>query len=147
MKQKTTWTKIEDVERKWYLVDATDMILGRLATEVASLLIGKKKVNKVPNLDCGDYVIVINSDKVQVTRSKGSKKTYFRHSGYPGGAKTITFDKQMQKDSTFVVENAVTNMVPNNKLRSGMLKRLYVYKDSDHKHEAQKPVEVKLSEE
>ena len=145
MKQNTTWVKPTDIERKWHVVDATDQVLGRVSTAIASLLIGKGKVNKVPNLDCGDYVIVINSDKVRVTGNKGAQKTYFRHSGYPGGAKTITFDKQIQKKSEFVIEHAVKNMLPNNKLRSGMMARLFVYPTSDHKHSAQKPVEYKLS--
>ncbi len=139
MKNKTTWTKEKEIERKWYLVDVKGKILGRSATQIASLLIGKKKVNQVPNLDCGDHVIVINSDKVKLTRGKETKKTYFRHSGYPGGAKEITFDKQMLKNSTFVIDKAVKNMLPNNKLRSTMMSRLHVYKDDKHPNESQKP--------
>jgi large subunit ribosomal protein L13 len=139
MKEKTTWTKEKDIERKWHIVDVKGKILGRAATEIASLLIGKKKVNQVPNLDCGDYVIVLNSDHIKLTRGKGAKKTYFRHSGYPGGEKEITFDKQMLKNSTFVIEKAVTNMLPNSKLRSSMMTRLFVYKGTEHPHEAQKP--------
>lgn len=139
MKHKTTWTKEKDIERKWYVVDVKNKVLGRAATQIAGLLIGKKKVEQVPNLDCGDYVIVLNSDHVDLTRGKEKKKTYFRHSGYPGGAKEITFDKQMLKNSTFVIEKAVKNMLPNNKLRSSMMNRLFVYKGSEHQHEAQKP--------
>lgn len=145
MKQKTSWTSKDDIDRKWYVIDAKDLILGRLSTEVASLLLGKKKVNRSPNVDVGDYVVVINSDEVKVSRNKGGKKTYFRHSGYPGGAKTITFDKQMEKDSTFVIEAAVKNMLPKNKLRDDRMNRLYVYAGSDHKHVAQNPQEYKLS--
>lgn len=144
MKQKTTWTTPKDIERKWYVVDVKGKILGRAATEIASLLIGKSKVNQVPNLDCGDYVVVLNSDHVKLSRGKEKKKTYFRHSGYPGGAKEIVFDKQMAKNSTFVVEKAVKNMLPNNKLRSSMMNRLYVYKGEKHDHEAQKPEVFKL---
>ncbi len=145
MKQKTTWINENDIERKWHLVDADGMILGRLATVISALLIGKDKVKRAPNFDCGDYVIVINSDKVVLSGSKGQKKTYFRHSGYPGGAKTITFDDQMKKDSRFVIEHAVNNMLPNNKLRSSMKSRLFVYKGAEYDQKAQKPVEVKLS--
>ncbi len=139
MKQKTTWTKEKDIERKWYLVDVKGKILGRSATQIASLLIGKKKVEQVPNLDCGDYVVVLNSDYIKLTKGKEKKKTYYRHSGYAGGFKEITFDKQMKKNSTFVMEKAVKNMLPNNKLRSSMMARLFVYKGDEHPHEAQKP--------
>ena len=139
MKEKTTWTKENDIKRKWYVVDVKGKILGRAATQIASLLIGKKKVEQVPNLDCGDYVIVLNSDHVKLTRGKEKKKTYFRHSGYPGGAKEITFDKQILKNSTFVIEKAVQNMLPNTKLRSSMMNRLFVYKGTEHSHGAQKP--------
>jgi large subunit ribosomal protein L13 len=139
MKNKTTWTTQKDITRKWYVVDVKGKVLGRVSTQIASLLIGKNKVEQVPNLDCGDYVVVLNSDKIKLTRGKEKKKTYFRHSGYPGGAKEITFDKQMLKNSKFVIEKAVTNMLPNNKLRSSMLTRLFVYEGTEHSHEAQKP--------
>lgn len=144
MKYKTDWVKESEVERKWHLVDAGDQVLGRVATQIASLLIGKQKVQKSPNLDCGDYVVVINSDNVKVTGRKASQKMYRRHSGYPGGFKEITFEKQMKKDSTFVIAEAVKNMVPKNKLRDGRMLRLFVYPGADHKHNAQKPVEYKL---
>ena len=98
MKQKTTWTTQKDITRKWYIVDVKGKVLGRVATQIASLLIGKKKVEQVPNLDCGDYVVVLNSSKIKLTRGKEKKKTYFRHSGYPGGAKEITFDKQIRSE-------------------------------------------------
>ncbi len=139
MKNKTTWITQKDITRKWYVVDVKGKVLGRVSTQIASLLIGKNKVEQVPNLDCGDYVVVLNSDKIKLTRGKEKKKTYFRHSGYPGGAKEITFDKQMLKNSKFVIEKAVTNMLPNNKLRSSMLTRLFVYEGTEHPHEAQKP--------
>ncbi len=146
MRQKTTWINKDNVERKWYFIDAKDAILGRLSTVAANKLMGKDKVARVPNVDCGDYLIVLNSDKVKLSSDKGGKKTYFRHSGYPGGAKTITFDKQIQKDSTFVIRHAINNMLPNNKLRASMLTRLFIFKDTKHKHSAQNPVEIKLSE-
>ncbi len=145
MKQKTTHVTDKEISRDWYLVDAADMVLGRVASEVAALLIGKSKVARSPNVDAGDHVVVINSDKVILTGEKGSKKEYFRHSGYPGGAKTITFDKQMEKDSRFVIEKAVKNMLPKNKLQDGRFNRLHVFAGKDHKHSAQNPVIYKLS--
>jgi large subunit ribosomal protein L13 len=145
MKYKTAWTKIDDIERKWHIVDVKGQVLGRASTQIAELLIGKSKVNRVSNIDCGDYVVVINSKEVELTRGKESKKTYYRHSGYPGGFKEITFDKQIQKNPNFVIEAAVKNMLPKNKLRDGMMLRLYVFEGSEHKHAAQKPVEYKLS--
>ena len=144
MKYKTVWTKKEDVERKWYIVDAKDQILGRLATKIASLLIGKEKPEIVPDVDCGDYVVVINSDNVKLTRGKELKKMYYRHSGYPGGFKETRFDRQMELDSTKVIEDAVKNMLPNNKMRDRRMARLFVYKNSVHKHGGQNPIEIKL---
>ncbi|MBP5204539.1 50S ribosomal protein L13 [bacterium] len=144
MKYKTVWTKKENINRNWYIVDVKGQILGRSATKIASLLIGKEKPEIVPDVDCGDYVIVINSDDVQLSREKANKKEYFRHSGYPGGAKVITFAQQMEKDSTKVIVEAVKNMIPNNKLRAKRLTRLFVYKDADYKQTAQKPIEIKL---
>lgn len=104
MKYKTQWNKKEDIERNWYIVDVKDQVLGRAATKIASLLIGKGKVNIVPNMDCGDYVVVINSDFVKVTRGKELKKKYYSYSGYPSGLKVTTFDEQMKKDSRKVIE-------------------------------------------
>ena len=144
MKYKTDWTKNTDIERKWHIVDAKDQILGRLATKIASLLIGKGKVNIVPNVDCGDYVIVLNSDSVKLTRGKESKKIYYKHTGYPGGLNEIVFNDQMKKDSRKVIELAVKSMLPKNKLRDGRMNRLFVYKQGEHKHEAQGPKEYKL---
>ena len=145
MKYKTPWIKEADIKRDWYVVDVADLVLGRAATQIAGLLIGKGKVQKVPNMDCGDHVVVLNSDRIKVTGNKAKQKSYFRHSGFPGGAKHTPFDKQMEKDSRFVIEHAVKNMLPNNKLRASMLTRLHVYQGAEHKHEAQKPKEVKLS--
>lgn len=144
MKYKTVWTKKEEVERKWYVIDVKDQILGRSATKIASLLIGKEKPEIVPGVDCGDYVVIINSDDVKLTRGKELKKTYFRHSGYPDAAKFTRFDEQIKKDSRKVIVDAVKNMLPNNKLRDKRLARLFVYKNSEHKHTAQKPIEIKL---
>ncbi|KUK77760.1 MAG: 50S ribosomal protein L13 [candidate division WS6 bacterium 34_10] len=144
MEYKTKWTKKEDIERKWYVVDVKDQILGRAATQIASLLIGKNKPEIVPNVDCGDFVIVINSNEIKLTRGKEKKKMYRRHSGYPGALKEIRFDEQLKKDSTKIIDLAVKNMLPKNKLRDGRMSRLFVYKGSEHKHEAQKPQEYKL---
>lgn len=145
MKYSIKWTKPSEVKREWYVVDVKDKVLGRAATEISSLLIGKAKPEIVPNVDCGDYVIVINSDKIKVTGDKEKGKFYRRHSGYPGGFKEIRFDEQMKKNSTEVILNAVKNMLPKNKMRDIRMTRLFVYKDENHKHEAQKPKEYKLS--
>jgi large subunit ribosomal protein L13 len=144
MEYKTEWTKKEDIERKWYVVDVKDQILGRAATQIASLLIGKSKPEIVPNVDCGDYVIVLNSDEVKLTRGKEKKKMYRRHTSYPGGLKEIRFDEQLKKDSTKIIDLAVKNMLPKNKLRDGRMSRLFVYKGGEHRNSAQKPIEYKL---
>ncbi len=141
---KTTWTNKNDIKREWHLVDVSDKVLGRAATKIAALLIGKGKVNQSPNLDCGDYVVVINSSKVALTRNKEVKKMYYSHTGFPGGFKELRFDKLMEKDPTAPIKMAVSKMLPMNKLRDGMLLRLFVYADGNHKHEAQKPQEYKL---
>jgi len=145
MKYETKWTKSEDIERVWHVVDVKGQILGRVATQIASLLIGKAKPAINPSVDCGDYVIVINSDDIELTRGKEKKKFYRTHSGYPGALKEIRFDKQMDKDSRQVIIRAVKNMLPQNKLKDGRMARLFVYKDENHKHEAQKPKEYKLN--
>lgn len=145
MKYKTVWTKKEDIQRKWYIVDVKDQILGRVATKIASLLIGKEKPEIVPDVDCGDYVIVVNSDNVKLTRAKESNKMYYRHSMYPGGFKETTWARQMELDSTKVITDAVKNMLPNNKSRDERLTRLYVYKNSVHKHGGQNPTEIKFN--
>jgi len=144
MKYKTDWSKKEDIKREWYVIDAKDQILGRVATRIASLIIGKGKVNIVPNVDGGDYVVVINSDLVKLTRGKELKKTYYRHSGYPGGLKEIVFADQIKKNSTKVIEMAVKNMLPKNKHRDQRMTRLFVYKGEEHKHDAQKLKEYKI---
>jgi len=141
---KTDWIKPDDIKRIWYIVDASDQVLGRLSTQIASLLIGKGKVEQVPNLDVGDYVIVINSSKVVLTRGKEKKKMYYRHSGYPGGLKEIPFERQMKKNPNFVIEQAVKNMLPHTKLQRSMMNRLFVYEGDTHKQMAQKPIKYVL---
>lgn len=142
---KTTWTKESEVSRTWYLIDAKDQILGRLATKVASLLIGKGKVDMVPNLDCGDYVVIINSKDIKVTRKKGTQKMYYSHSGYPGGFKEIPFNDMLVKNPIKPIQLAVKRMLPSNKLKATMMARLFIYEGSEHKQQAQNPVEIKLS--
>ncbi len=142
---KTKWTKPSEVKREWYVVDVKDKILGRAATQIASLLIGKAKTESRPGVDCGDYVIVINTDDVKLTRGKELKKFYVTHSGYPGGLKEIRFDEQLKKDSRQIIVKAVKNMLPNNKTRDVRMTRLLMYKDENHKHGAQNPKDFKLS--
>ncbi len=143
---KTSWIKESEIDRKWYVLDASGLILGRLATKVASLLIGKGKINFVPNMDNGDYVIVVNSEKFSVTGKKMSDKKYYRHSGYPGGFKERSLEEMLKSGkSEEVIRKAVVNMLPKTKLRAGRMARLFVYDSANHPHEAQKPIEVKLS--
>ena len=140
----TKWIKSDDITRSWYVIDADSAILGRLATKVASLLIGKDKINQVNNLDCGDYVIVLNSKKIKVTGGKELKKMYYNHSGYMGGLKETRFDMMIKRKPNYIIEKAVERMLPQNKLKADRMARLFVYDGSEHKHEAQKPVDYKL---
>lgn len=134
---KTYSTKAADIERKWHVVDASDQVLGRLATRIARLLMGKHKPMFVPNLDTGDYVIVVNADKVRVTGAKTQQKIYYRHTGYPGGLKSVTFERMMQAHPTRVIEHAVRGMLPRNRLGAAMMKKLKVYTGENHPHTAQ----------
>ncbi len=141
-----TWTvRPGDIERKWYVIDAEGMILGRLATEVAKVLKGKHRPQYTPHADCGDHVIVINADKVAVTGRKELQKVYYRHTGYAGGLKSITLEKQRQQYPERVIEAAVKGMMPKNPLGRSMLKKLKVYAGSDHPHTAQQPEALKLN--
>lgn len=143
---KTTYmAKPHEVEKKWYVIDATDMPLGRLASEVAKILRGKHKPIYTPHVDTGDYVIVINADKVVLTGKKLDKKMYYRHSGYPGGLKAMNYRDFMAKTPDRVVEKAVKGMLPHNSLGRAMGRKLKVYAGSNHPHEAQKPEVLKLS--
>ena len=143
---KTYSAKPTDVTREWYVVDASEVPLGRLATQVAQLLTGKGKPQFTQHIDCGDYVIVINADQLQVTGDKLEKKMYYHHSHYPGGLKETTLKKQMVKDATAPVVHAIRGMLPVNKLRDGRLARLKVYAGSEHNHEAQQPKTISLKE-
>jgi large subunit ribosomal protein L13 len=132
---KTYSPKASAIKREWHLIDAQDQILGRLAVQIASLLLGKKKPYFVSHLDCGDYVVVVNADKIQVTGEKKKKKIYRRHSGYPGGFKEITFQQQFAKDPTKILYHAVAGMLPKNKLRDKRLARLKIFVGSKHDYE------------
>jgi large subunit ribosomal protein L13 len=143
---KTYSAKPSDVIRKWYVVDASEVPLGRLATQVATLLTGKSKPMFTHHIDVGDFVVVINSDKLVVTGNKMEDKMYYRHSHYPGGLTETQLKDKMAKDSTEVIFHAVRGMLPVNKLRDARLLRLKIYKGSEHKHEAQKPETFSLKE-
>ena len=140
---KTYSAKPNEVEKKWYLLDASEITLGRLSTKIAQLLTGKGKPMYTPHIDCGDYVVVINSDKLKVTGDKKQKKIYYRHSGFPGGIKESSLQEVLDNDSTKVVQTSVKGMLPNNKLRADRLKRLKVYPNEQHDHAAQKPEMLK----
>lgn len=141
---KTYMAKPEEVERKWYVVDATDMVLGRLASQVAMVLRGKNKPTFTPNVDTGDYVIIINADKVRLTGKKLEKKYYRYHTGYIGGLKEVQYKKLMAEKPEFVVYKAVKGMLPKNAIGRTMIKKLHVYAGNEHNHQAQQPVELKF---
>lgn len=130
------------IERKWYVVDATDKTLGRLASEVAKVLRGKNKPTYTPFLDTGDYVIIVNAEKFKVSGKKMEQKTYFSHSKYIGGTKVLTLTQMLEKHPEQVIEHAVKGMLPNGALGNAMYKKLFVYCGPDHKHQAQKPEEL-----
>jgi len=134
---KTYSVKQSDIERKWHVIDATDMILGHLATKAASLLMGKHKPMFTRNLDTGDYVVVINASKVRFSGNKEKNKIYYRHSTYPGGLKKVTLEEMMRTKPTWVIERSVKGMLPHNRLGASMLKKLKVYADDNHPHVAQ----------
>lgn len=132
----------QDIKREWLLVDATDLVLGRMAARVASLLRGKHKPTFTPNVDVGDHVIVINAEKVQVTSDKLLTKIKYRHSGQPGGFKQIPFGRLMEKDPADTVRRVIKGMLPHNSLGRQMYRKLKVYAGTEHPHEAQMPVEI-----
>jgi large subunit ribosomal protein L13 len=136
---KTYSAKPGDVTRKWYVVDASEAPLGRVATQVATLLLGKGKPMFTKHIDTGDYVVVINAANVQVTGGKMDKKTYYKHSGFPGGLTELSMREKLDRDPTAAVFQAVRGMLPVNKLRDARLDRLKIYAGAEHNHEAQKP--------
>mgnify|MGYP005849542227 CR=1 FL=1 len=141
MKQEkiTRFVKTEDADRKWYVVDATDQVLGRLATKVATVIRGKNKPSFTPNMDTGDFVIIVNADKIKMTGNRELQKTYFRHSGYPGGGKELNYQQMKEKHPERIIEFAVKGMLPKNRLGRTLIKKLKVYTGAEHPHKAQQP--------
>ena len=135
----TKSAKEQDIQRDWYVIDAQGQTLGRLATRVATILCGKNKPIYTPHVDCGDYVIVVNAEKIHATGQKMTQKKYYRHSGYPGGLKEVTLRDQLQKFPNRVIEAAVRGMLPKNRLGRRMFKKLKVYAGPEHPHQAQQP--------
>jgi large subunit ribosomal protein L13 len=141
---KTIFKKMADIERKWYIVDAEGQTLGRVAGKVAVMLRGKHKPEFAPHAEIGDYVVIINAEKIQVTGGKERKKVYYRHSGYPGGIYSDTLEKMLVRKPTFPLENAIRGMLPKNRLGRKLFKNVKVYAGSRHPHAAQKPEELKI---
>ena len=141
---KSYMAKPEEIERKWYVVDCDGLVLGRVASQIASVLRGKNKPCYTPNVDCGDYVIAINTDKIVLTGKKLEQKYYRYHTGYIGGLKEIQFKKRMAEDSDKALERAVKGMLPKNSLGRDMINKLKVFKGAEHNHQAQQPIELKF---
>ena len=141
---KTFVAKPQTVERDWYVVDASGKTLGRLASEIAKRLRGKHKAEYTPHVDTGDYIVVVNAEKVRVTGRKSTDKMYYRHSGYPGGLKTISFDKLIQSAPERVLQHAIKGMLPKNPLGREMFRKLKVYAGAEHRHEAQQPKPLEI---
>lgn len=141
---KTRAIRKDEVNNNWFVIDATDVRLGKLATKAAELLIGKHKVDAATNLNSGDYVIITNCTKLSVYPKKMDRKKYYRHSGYMGSLKEETLEQLMQRKPEEVIVKAVKGMLPVNKMRDKMLKRLFVYQEADHMHEAQKPIKINV---
>lgn len=135
---KTYSAKADDIDRKWYLIDAEGKILGRLATQIAKILRGKNKPTYTPSMDLGDYVVVINAEKIKVTGNKLQGKIYRYHTFYPGGLKSVRLETLLNKKPELVVKKAIQGMIPHNKLGRSMIKKLKIYKGSEHPHQAQK---------
>ena len=141
---KTFMEKKETVNRNWYVIDAENLPLGRVATKAANLLRGKHKVTFTPHIDCGDYVIIVNADKVKLTGKKLDQKMYYNHSGFPGGLRERNAKTMVEKYPVEMVERAVKGMLPHNRLGRATAKKLFVYAGADHKHQAQKPVSITI---
>ena len=141
---KTFSAKNETVRRDWFVVDAENKVLGRLAAEIAHRLRGKHKPEYTPHVDTGDYIVVVNAGKVAVTGNKATDKIYYRHSGHPGGIKDVSFREMIEKHPTRVIESAVRGMLPRNKLGRSMLSKLKIYAGAEHAHQAQQPKKLKL---
>lgn len=143
---KTFSAKATDINRDWYVLDASDKVLGRLATEVARRLRGKHKAEYTPHVDTGDYIIVTNAEKVRVTGRKFKDKNYYSHSGFPGGLKTMSFEKMQEKHPARIIELAVKGMLPKNPLGREMYRKLKVYVGAEHPHDAQQPKQLLIEE-
>ena len=143
---KTVSANKATVNKEWVLVDADGQTLGRLASKVAKLIRGKYKPNFTPHVDCGDNVVIINAEKIQLTGNKWTDKSYIRHTGYPGGQKSLTATELFEKDPIRVIEKAVKGMLPKNKLGSALYKNLYVYAGAEHAQEAQQPTAINLND-
>jgi len=145
-RQKTYYPKPGEVDRTWFIIDADGQNLGRLASRVARTLMGKDKPEFTPGVDVGDFVVVVNAAKIQVTGNKLDEKRYYRHSGYPGGLSSLTLRQQLDKRPEYVIEQAVWGMLPHNRMGRKLIKKLKVFPGSKHPHAAQKPQELSLNE-
>ncbi len=143
---KTTLAKQGQVNRRWFLVDASELVLGRLASDIATILMGKHKPIYTPHVDTGDFVVVINAEKIKITGKKLQQEAYDYYTYYPGGHKYVNWDKMLEKHPERLIELAVKRMLPKTRLGRAMYKKLKVYRGSEHKHQAQKPIELDLSE-
>lgn len=140
----TYMAKPNEIERQWYIVDAAGKTLGRLATGIAEVLRGKHKATYTPHIDTGDFVIVINAEKIELTGNKWDQKKYYRHSGYPGGIKETTYKELLKQKPEIIIEKAVRGMIPHNKLGRQVIEKLKIYAGSEHPHQAQQPEELEL---
>ena len=141
---KTEYIKAKEIDKKWFLVDAENKTLGRLSSKVAQLLRGKGKVNFTPHMDMGDFVIIVNADKIRLSGKKASTKDYFKHTNYPGGAKNISIKVIREKNPEFILMNSIKGMLPHNRLGKKILTHLKVYTGSEHPHSSQKPIKLEL---
>ena len=140
----TSYIKANQVDKKWFIVDATNKTLGRLSSKVAQVLRGKNKVNYTPHMDMGDFVIIVNADKVKLSGKKESNKDYFKHTNYPGGAKNISIKIMREKKPEFILMNSIQGILPHNRLGKTILTHLKVYAGDNHPHDSQKPIKLEL---
>ena len=136
--------KNTDLDKNWLLIDAMDETLGRLSSKIASILMGKNKAQYTPHNDLGDYVVVVNAEKIKVTGNKNTQKRYYRHTGYPGGLKSSTFSEIIEKDPVNIILKAVKGMLPKNKLSNSMISKLKIYAGDNHPHAGQNPIKIEL---
>ena len=141
---KTTYIKASEVDKKWYIIDASGKTLGRLSSKIAQVLRGKQKVNYTPHMDMGDFVIIVNAEKVLLSGNKEEQKEYFKHTNYPGGAKTSSVKLLREKNPAFILKNSIKGMLPHNRLGKKILQHLKVYSGSEHPHKSQKPIKLEL---